>query len=117
MSTIIDGKNLALAIKEKIKEKIKDLEAVFINRYYRKYFLSADKNFRITIDTQMSYYTFNPMKNNFLHRIENNDEVIVELKYISSENDIKVRKISNELPFILTKSSKYVTGIDLLQLI
>jgi SPX domain protein involved in polyphosphate accumulation len=86
---------------------------VMLNRYKRKYFISNDKKFRITIDVEQSFFRFNTMDNKFLQCIKDSSNVIVELKY-DIENDLGAAMITNALPFRLTKSSKYVRGIELL---
>jgi SPX domain protein involved in polyphosphate accumulation len=82
-----------------------------INRYSRTYSQSADKKFRITIDSEQSFYLVNKENNLFLdHHIDNNT-VILELKY-NKDSEKKVNYISSEFPFRVTKSSKYVNGIQ-----
>ncbi len=84
-----------------------------INRYKRKYFESFDKKFRITIDNEQSFNKVNTLNNTFLQKIYDLNNVIVELKY-EIKHEADVEKITNKLPFRLTKSSKYARGIELL---
>ncbi|PLW98018.1 MAG: hypothetical protein C0591_05370, partial [Marinilabiliales bacterium] len=51
--------------------------------------------------------------NNNLLEAYNSDDVIVELKYERKYDNIAPR-VYNKLPFRLTKSSKYVNGIEFL---
>lgn len=88
------------------------LKPALLNRYKRMYFSSFDERFRITLDEELSYYAIGPRNNNFLESHDSND-VIVELKY-NREFDDLAPSVSNHIPFRLTKSSKYVNGIDLL---
>lgn len=70
------------------------------NSYVRKYFLSRDKNIRITIDHNLEFYS--PQTKNVFK--ENN--IVVEIKYkkdVGFINDFKKLTIS--------KYSKYVKGI------
>ncbi len=88
------------------------LQPSLINRYLREYFLSFDTLFRLTTDTNINYYGVGANNNSFLEHFSSND-VIVELKYDFSCSH-QAPDIATLLPFRLTKSSKYVNGIDLL---
>jgi len=88
------------------------LKPSLLNRYRRKYFMTFDSKFRLTIDDELQYFGIGINNNNFLenHRSE---DIIVELKYDKKDDDL-APMVSNNLPFRLTKSSKYVNGIELL---
>ena len=45
---------------------IKNLSIVLLNRYTRKYFISNNKKFRLTLDSAVSYYKTKKINNNFL---------------------------------------------------
>lgn len=97
-----------------IKADMDMLNPTLVNRYSRSYFQSADKNFRITIDDDLSF--FHPYHNRgCLYNNTSNNTVILELKY-AQEMDNIVEQISSKLPFRLTKSSKYVEGIGQLSI-
>ncbi|MFC2175241.1 VTC domain-containing protein [archaeon] len=92
--------------------ELKPLKPVLLNTYSRKYFLSADKNYRVTIDRGMDYYRILQRDNLFLgHKPAAG--VVVELKYGQSADD-GAGAITNHFPFRLTKSSKYVSGVEAL---
>jgi len=93
-------------------EVLQHLSPALLNRYSRKYFLSFDGKFRLTIDSDLSYHAIEPTHNPFLKSYRG-DEFIVEVKY-DFENDSEAPFITNNLPFRLTKSSKYVNGMELL---
>ncbi len=95
------------------EEGLKSLKPVLVNRYKRKYFLSADKMFRVTLDTEMDFYRIMQWKNSFREKYGIGNGVVLELKY-SGEDDNAAERITNDFPFRLTKNSKYVTGIDFL---
>ena len=70
------------------------------NSYERKYFLSTDKNIRITIDKNLKFYS--PTTKNIFKE----NKVIVEIKY-EKGYDFK-----NDINYLtLNKYSKYVKGI------
>ena len=98
-------------IPEIIKQRLKDLSPTLLNRYRRKYFQSADENYRITTDSDLNFYQIYNLTNTFLNRRFDNINVILELKY-GHTMDSKADCITNLFPFRLTKSSKYVTGIE-----
>lgn len=70
------------------------------NSYLRKYYLSKDKNIRITIDDNLLFYS--PLTKNVFKETN----VIVEIKY---NKDIDFKNVFNQLT--LNKYSKYVKGI------
>lgn len=99
------------SIPSNIRNRVLDLKPVLLNSYSRKYFLSADSNFRITIDHHMSFYKINYSGQLLLNPIVHHGSTVVELKYDSLyENQAK--EIGNSLPFSLTKNSKYVQGLE-----
>jgi hypothetical protein len=82
-----------------------------VNRYWRSYFATQDGRFRATIDTQLSYYKVNRLSNRFIVQQHNHANVIVEIKY-DREHEVEANRIAASLPFRLSRSSKYVQGID-----
>ncbi|MCF6169414.1 MAG: polyphosphate polymerase domain-containing protein [Bacteroidales bacterium] len=93
-------------------EVLLQLKPALLNCYRRKYFLSFDNKFRLTLDDQLTYYSIAGNNNTFVENYKSED-VIVELKY-DKQNDDVAPAITNNLPFRLTKSSKYVNGVELL---
>lgn len=93
-------------------EHLKSLNFALLNRYRRRYFRSADKRYRITLDYDSEFYEIRQKNNTFLRREKNDNYVILELKY-DKQYDTDAPKITNQFPFRLTKSSKYVTGVDM----
>ncbi|MFK7810829.1 MAG: VTC domain-containing protein, partial [Saprospiraceae bacterium] len=107
MNQIFDESNLPGAVREMLRYQAPTL----INRYFRKYFLSADRRFRVTVDTKLKFVRIGRHQNSFLQRRSVDNQVIVELKY-DTEDDKDAMTISNSFPFRLSKSSKYVSGVD-----
>jgi len=82
-----------------------------INRFRRQYYRSADRRFRVTIDSRMRFHEFSPGLR--LRRWATpEDEVVVELKY-GQQHDGRARPVASAFPFRVYKSSKYVTGMRL----
>ncbi len=87
------------------------LEPVLLNYYNRKYFQSFDKDFRFTIDKQMTFCDFKSRQRGWLQSYEDLENRVLELKY-SQDLDEKAAWIVNHLPIRMTKSSKYVMGVN-----
>lgn len=90
---------------------LRSREPVLANRYSRKYFLSSDQKFRLTLDRGLEFYHLGPGALTFLRRCREPRGVVLEVKY-AREYDDEVQAIARRFPFRLTRSSKYVTGIQ-----
>lgn len=92
--------------------KHQNLRPTLFNQYHRQYFLSADQKFRITIDTHLCFGTpnFSPQQT-IGHQL--NHRIILELKYEEAAARYQ-DKITQHLPFRLSKNSKYVIGVELI---
>lgn len=87
------------------------IQPCLLNSYWRKYFVSADGRFRITIDRDLRYYR---PKNPWTRRPElQRGATVLELKYARAD-DVAASAIAQALGFRLTRNSKYVTGMSLL---
>jgi hypothetical protein len=87
------------------------LEAALVNRYRRRYYLSADGLYRITIDFDLGFYNVHAWGNSFLSRSMHPNKLVLELKYARSHHE-QAERISSVLPFRLSRMSKYVLGMD-----
>ncbi|SDR75185.1 VTC domain-containing protein [Formosa sp. Hel1_31_208] len=94
-----------------ILESTKMVSPTLLNSYSRKYYLSADNRFRITIDFNLLYHKIDKQFNNFNFVPKDDDNKIIELKYaLKDDND--ANKVSAQFPFRLNKNSKYVNGVN-----
>ena len=84
---------------------------VLLNRYIREYFISDDEKCRITLDKDLSFYRIHAGSNYFRIAHHVSDDVVMEMKYAPCDEESSV-KISQHFPFRVTKSSKYVIGIQ-----
>lgn len=98
-------------IPEIIKMELKSMKPVLLNRYSRKYFQSVNRDYRITVDTDIVFYRIGCRNNSFLKKITDNVNVVLELKY-NQDMDDNASFITNHFPFRLTKNSKFVSGIE-----
>ncbi len=95
------------------KELMISLKPTLINRYRRKYFLSADRKFRITLDHCLEYFPANLFENISIRRFNDSISMIMELKY-DKEHQPESSELTQEFLFRLVKNSKYVRGIQIL---
>ena len=98
-------------IPDELKYILVSLNYTLLNRYTRKYYQSKDKKYRITIDSDMKYIYLSHLHNSYLNELTDYLNNILELKYEKDDDD-GARMITNYFPFRMTKSSKYVTGIE-----
>lgn len=103
------------AVPEGVRVELLGLKPALINRYRRKYFLSADGRFRLTLDTFPEFFVVPPFRNAIKKSVLFPERLIMEIKFIQkAERDID--QITRYFPFRMTKSSKYVDGVDSLDL-
>ena len=108
---ITDILNPVNNLQDSLRIDFKSLKPSLLNRYSRNYYQSSNKRYRITIDSDQSYYKINQLDNFFLNKIRDKDTVILELKY-NQESDFGANDITSKFPFRVTKSSKYVNGVQ-----
>lgn len=94
-----------------VKHLLESLQPALLNRYSRKYFMSADKKFRITIDKELTYYRISYNCNTLLNSSLDHQTTILELKY-DADMEGEAKEVGSQLPFALTKSSKYLQGLE-----
>jgi len=102
-------------ISDRLKLDLKCMDISLLNSYKRKYFLSADKRYRLTLDSNLEFYGMTVFKNQFLDRSVDHASVILEVKY-GEDHDSEANRITSLFPFRMTKSSKYIMGIERLNL-
>jgi SPX domain protein involved in polyphosphate accumulation len=99
------------SLPDAVAERMRSVHVVLCNRYYRWYFATRDERFRVTVDTEMTFYQVRKTRNSFVHRYVDHNHVVVELKYPKPQ-DVEAERVSRRFPFSVTKSSKYVAGIE-----
>ncbi len=117
LGDIFSRENLKLVLEDsRIPEHLVQgtdvLEPTLLNRYERGYFLSGDKKFRATIDTNLTFHDIYGYAGK--QRSISTPDTVVELKY-ACEDDAGAERISYRFPFRLSRNSKYATGIALLK--
>ncbi len=96
---------------QEIREKLIGVQPVLFNSYFRSYFTTLNKKYRVTVDDQMEYYNMKSTWNHLQHLFSENTKVVVELKY-NQEHNPGAGQISTEFPFRLDKNSKFVSGVS-----
>jgi SPX domain protein involved in polyphosphate accumulation len=109
VNTIFDGADLP----ETLKLYLGTLQPTLMNRYRRRYYLSADGDYRITVDWDLEFRRIGPFANSFREKSLSDRRVVVELKYDRGKEAVADR-ITSHMRLRLSKMSKYVTGLDTL---
>lgn len=94
-----------------VRNLMLSVQPVLLNTYLRKYFISADKEFRITIDSDLTYYRISYNGATFLNKVTDHNAVVLELKY-DADMENEAKEIGSGFPFTMTKNSKYLQGIE-----
>ena len=98
------------SLPENVSFELATVDPTLINTYSRKYYMSANGKYRVTIDTGLEYFSVQRGFNNIVASSPQRG-VVIEIKY-SIENDENVDRITQLFPFRLTRSSKYVQGVS-----
>jgi SPX domain protein involved in polyphosphate accumulation len=107
----IEGAAKGAKLPPNVKDELLTLHPALLNSYVRRYFLSADKKFRVTVDRQLSYYRISYGQNTFLNSFTNHSGTVLELKY-DAEFEPEAKEVATLFPFMMTKNSKYLSGIE-----
>jgi hypothetical protein len=89
---------------------VEAMHCVVGNCYRRTYFVTADKNYRMTIDRDLQFYSI-PARPGVLGTPIDEATIVLELKY-QNELDEKVEEITQALPLRVKRMSKYILGIE-----
>jgi len=90
----------------------RSLYPTLVNRYFREYFISFNGKFRATIDNEQAFYSVLSFNRVSYGAVDQKDSVILEIKY-GAENSAYANEFISRFPLRVTKSSKYVKGIEL----
>lgn len=107
LRTLVEGSDLAPAA----RQALAGLRPALVNRYRREYYATSDGRFRVTIDDELTYYAVRQLSGGLHARAEDHGVVIVELKY-DRAHERQAERVASRFPFRLTRSSKYVRGIE-----
>lgn len=99
------------ALPDPVRWQLRGMSVVLCNRYYRWYYVTKDEKYRLTVDKEMRYFHINQAQNSFRHQFLDPKAIVVELKY-DPALDPYAEKVAGFFPFIVTRNSKYITGIE-----
>lgn len=105
-------KNLTQLVQTQLRNKIEEastLQPVIINSYQREYFYSPADKIRVTLDDEIKVQSIANLLSK--RRPQTFDFNILECKY-NLENDRALQAVTQTLPIQISKSSKYVMGIQ-----
>jgi hypothetical protein len=107
LQAVIRGSTLPAAV----IERLCGYSVSLVNRYRREYYATVDNRFRITIDSELTYYRVGRLSNSLFAQTVDHGVIVVELKY-GSGDELQAQRIASRLPFRMTRSSKYVRGVE-----
>ncbi len=113
-SSIVSGLADAIdrsTLPKALKHQLTSATPTLLNRYWRQYYQSSDRGYRITLDSRMEFYRIGKRESKFLQCFRDDANTIVELKYDRDKCD-QAESVANHFPFRMTKNSKYVNGLD-----
>lgn len=97
-----------------LKSQVPDIKLklfpVSIIQYLRSYYVSQNGKVRATLDRKLKYYLYQG-RLLMLNSPYNDPSLVLEIKY-DKDYDDHMLPIFNEIPFRLTKNSKYVNSIN-----
>ncbi|MBL7890338.1 MAG: polyphosphate polymerase domain-containing protein [Bacteroidia bacterium] len=96
---------------EHLRSYLHKVNPVLLNVYTRKYFITADKKIRLTIDTGLHYYSIMNEGSLFISPVKDDKGIVIEMKY-DKDTELLADRISSEFPFLMTKNSKYLQGVS-----
>lgn len=100
-------------IPDVLRAQISELHPILFNSYQREYYQSSLADLRLTLDWDMMCCRFGRGGNRFAMIEQNRDRMVIELKY-HSDHAHEVCNRCGDIPFTMTKSSKYSTAVETL---
>jgi hypothetical protein len=95
---------------ERLRNELRHLTPCLVNRYCRRYFLSADGRFRLTVDSD---FRFGPVRGTPVEvsAAVGVPRVVLELKFEAKHAD-QAEALTNALPMRLKRCSKFILGVE-----
>jgi len=94
-----------------VKYCLRGLEFAIMNRYCRWYFATPGEEFRATVDADLEFVHLGKLHNRFVKSHKERKYLVLEIKY-AVDNDRGFHRVSSALPFRITRSSKYIAGVE-----
>ena len=86
------------------------LEPVVVVRYHRKYWTTAQRDFRLTLDEEIQFVRPNRVCHPITAFSVDANETVLEIKY-PQEHDNAIDEVVAQFPFSLSRNSKYGQGV------
>lgn len=105
-------KNITLFVQDLLKGQLEEamtLQPTLVNSYVREYFYSNHHQIRVTIDSDVKFWSLTDVETQ--RQARKMSFTILECKY-DTENDTLLNGLVEQLPLRVSKSSKYVMGIQ-----
>ncbi|MCP5520842.1 MAG: polyphosphate polymerase domain-containing protein [Verrucomicrobiales bacterium] len=99
------------AAKNPLQDRLDARQPSLVNRYRRHYFESADGAIRLTVDSDLGFFSPDRTADSAMIPAPRDSRVVIELKY-HPEAAGRAAKIASEFPWRLARCSKYVLGIE-----
>ena len=94
-----------------LHEELHRLRPVLVNRYRRRYFLSASGHLRLTLDSDLQFHDARHTDGQLTPLPVPEPRLILELKY-SPEHAEEATVATQDVPYRLVRCSKYVLGVE-----
>lgn len=98
-------------VPDPMRASLRLLQPSLVNRYQRRYFLSADGRFRLTVDSGLEFFRVRDVGTSMKPAACCRSMVILELKFDPRHAD-RAAEVTNRFEFRLARCSKYVLGIE-----
>jgi hypothetical protein len=95
----------------RIIERLRGYQVSLVNRYLREYYATRDGRFRVTLDRELTYYRVGRLSNPLFAQTVDHGVVVLELKY-DAEHEPQAQWVASRFPYRMTRSSKYVRGVE-----
>ena len=100
----------ALPLKNKVYFDKYNMPCI-LNRYFREYFLSHDRNFRITVDRKLDIFDQRAkFKPNINSKVLRNNHLIVEIKFDRNKRS-EINNLLDDIPIRNSRNSKYINSV------
>ena len=94
-----------------VRAQIMHRQPALLNRYFRRYFVSGDGLFRLTVDTEMEFQRVRTIPGKVPAIGPGVPTVIIELKYGVPAAE-SAWSITNHIPYRVERCSKYIIGLQ-----
>ena len=93
-----------------VMNSLRLLEPVVVVRYHRKYWITAQRDFRLTLDEEIQFVRPNRVCHPITAFSVDANETVLEIKY-PQEHDNAIDEVVAQFPFSLSRNSKYGQGV------